>query len=150
MWDVTVTDTLANSYVDISSVSAGGAAELAADRKTSKYNNLSAGYSFVPLAFETLGPVNQECDEFLNTLGKRLMATTGDKRESSFLRQRLHLYTEIQLCLCKGYLQRQPRSASQLILNPWALYTHLGVYIYIKFLSFFSPGLVIAQGIITK
>ena len=33
LWDVTVTDTLANSYVDVSSVSAGGAAELAADRR---------------------------------------------------------------------------------------------------------------------
>ena len=91
LWDVTVTDTLANSYVDISSVSAGGAAELAADRKVVKYSNLSAGYSFVPLAFETLGPVNTGGDEFLNTLVKRLSAITGDKRESCFLRQRLSI-----------------------------------------------------------
>ena len=102
LWDVTVTDTLANSYVDVSSISAGGAAELAADRKISKYSNLSAGYSFVPLAFETLGPVNKEGDEFLTMLGKRLSAATGDKRESCFLRQRLsslYLFTEIQFCL---------------------------------------------------
>ena len=91
LWDVTVTDTLANSYVDVSSVSAGGAAELAADRKIIKYSNLSSGYSFVPLAFETLGPVNKEGDEFLTVLGKRLSATTGDKRESCYLRQRLSI-----------------------------------------------------------
>ena len=91
LWDVTVIDTLANSYIDISSVSAGGAAELAADRKIAKYINLSTGYYFVPLAFETLGPQNKGCDEFIIALGKRLSAVTGDKRETSFLRQRLSI-----------------------------------------------------------
>ena len=91
VWDVTVTDTLANSYVDISSVSAGGVAELAAERKITKYSNLSTGYSFVPLAFETSGPVNKDCAVFLTSLGKRLSAITGDKRESCFLRQRLSI-----------------------------------------------------------
>src|SRR5688572_21087516 len=84
LWDVTVTDTLANSYVDHSSVTAGGAAELAADRKITKYSNLSAGYSFVPLAFETLGPVNKECEEFLTTLGKRPSAITGGNVNPAF------------------------------------------------------------------
>ena len=105
LWDVTVTDTLANSYVDVSSISAGGAAELAADRKISKYSNLSAGYSFVPLAFETLGPVNKEGDEFLTMLGKRLSAATGDKRESCFLRQRLSICLQRFNSVCvKGTL----------------------------------------------
>ena len=105
LWDVTVTDTLASSYIDISSVSAGGAAELAADRKTSKYSNLSAGYTFLPLAFETLGPLNKDGEEFLSTLGKRLSAITGDKRESCYLRQRLSICIQRFNSVCvKGTL----------------------------------------------
>ena len=72
-------------------VSSGGAAEVASGRKIGKYSNLSAGYCFVPLAFETLGPLNKEGNEFITTLGKRLSAVTGDKRETSFLRQRLSI-----------------------------------------------------------
>src|SRR5579872_5386502 len=100
LWDVTVTDTLANSYIDISSVSAGGAAELAADRKLTKYSNLLADYCFIPLAFEMLGPLNKEGDEFLTTLGKRLSAITGDKRESCFLRQRLSICLQTYNSVC--------------------------------------------------
>ena len=100
LWDVTVADTLANSYIDISSVSAGGAAELAADRKLTKYSNLLADYCFIPLAFETLGPLNKEGDEFLTTLGKRLSAITGDKRESCFLRQRLSICLQRYNSVC--------------------------------------------------
>jgi len=33
-WDVTVTDTVAQSYLPVTSASSGGAAEAAADRKT--------------------------------------------------------------------------------------------------------------------
>lgn len=106
LWDVTVTDTLANSYIDSSSVSAGGAAELAADRKIGKYSNLSAGYCFIPLAFETLGPLNVEGNEFITTLGKQLSAVTGDKRESSFLRQRLSICLQRYNSVCvKGTIR---------------------------------------------
>ena len=41
-WDVTVVSTLADSYVHLSSQSAGGAAEAAASRTTSKYADLPA------------------------------------------------------------------------------------------------------------
>ena len=93
-------DTLAGSYIDISSVSAGGVAELAADRKTAKYSNMSSGYIFLPLAFETLGPLNKEGEEFFCTLGKRLSAITGDKRELCFLRQRLSICLQRFNSLC--------------------------------------------------
>ena len=39
-WDVTVIDSLAESYLPISAVTQAGAAELAAARKSSKYWNL--------------------------------------------------------------------------------------------------------------
>ena len=64
-WDVTVTDTLATSYVNLSSVSAGSAAESAASRKVTKYSGLTSTYEFVPIAFETLGPLNASGHSFL-------------------------------------------------------------------------------------
>ena len=56
-WDVTVTDTLAQSYLSSTSITYGGAAEAAADRKTSKYSQLAQTYIFVPIAMESLGPL---------------------------------------------------------------------------------------------
>ena len=53
-WDVTVTDTVADSYLHLTSAKAGGAAEIAATRKEDKYVDLQQTYMFIPLAFETL------------------------------------------------------------------------------------------------
>jgi hypothetical protein len=44
---------------------------------------------FVPLAFETLGPINTAGIQFFSEIGRRLSAITGDKREGSYLFQRL-------------------------------------------------------------
>ena len=54
-WDATVVDTLAVSHLPATSVSAGSAAEAVA--KTRKYERLASTHIFVPVAFETLGPV---------------------------------------------------------------------------------------------
>ena len=40
-WDVTVTDTMAQSYLPLTSQTSGAAAEAAADRKTAKYAPLT-------------------------------------------------------------------------------------------------------------
>ena len=90
-WDVTVTDTLAESYLLATSSSAGAAAECAADRKESKYQSLALTHTFIPLAFETLGPINSKGTVFLNQLGRRISACTNDMRETAFLFQRLSL-----------------------------------------------------------
>jgi hypothetical protein len=95
-WDVTVTDTLAESYLSASSSSAGSVAGGAANRKDQKYQSLVSTHSFIPLAFETFGPImgvdgtpiNSKGVDFLNQLGRRLSACTGDMRETSFLFQR--------------------------------------------------------------
>jgi hypothetical protein len=90
-WDVTVTDTLAESYLSATSSSAGSAAEGAANRKELKYQSIANTHSFIPLAFETFGPINSKGVEFFNQLGRRLTASTGDMRETSYLFQRLSL-----------------------------------------------------------
>ena len=57
VWDVTVADTLVNSYLTSTSITAGSAADLAASRKEDKCIDMATNYIFVPMAFETLGPV---------------------------------------------------------------------------------------------
>lgn len=88
-WDATVIDTLAESYRARSAEAAGAAAEIAAERKSAKYTAILPAYCFVPLAFETLGPINHEGMAFFNNLGHRLAQITGDSRETTFLYQRL-------------------------------------------------------------
>ena len=57
--DVTDTDTLAESYLLTTSSSAGGAAP-SANRKELKYQSLTNTHTFIPLAFETFGPINSK------------------------------------------------------------------------------------------
>jgi hypothetical protein len=88
-WDVTVTDTMANSYVATSSACAASAAEAAAQRKDSKYADIARTHLFFPVAFETMGPINQLGQDFISQLGHRISTVTDDPRETSFLFQRL-------------------------------------------------------------
>ena len=89
--DVTVTDTVVDSYLHLTSVKASGAAENAATRKEDKYVDLQQTYTFIPLAFETLGPINVKGVEFLQELGRRLAAISDDNRPTSFLFQRISI-----------------------------------------------------------
>jgi hypothetical protein len=47
-WDVTIADTVADSYLAATSITAGAAAEAAAERKTSKYAALMQHHLFAP------------------------------------------------------------------------------------------------------
>ena len=91
VWNATVSDTLATSYLPDTSETAGAAAERASALKTEKYRDLSSTHHFIPLAFETLGPINIEGLTFLTDLGKKLSSVTGDPRETAFLFQRISL-----------------------------------------------------------
>ena len=91
IWDATVTDTVAASYLPATSVMAGAAAELAATRKEAKYGPLLATHVFVPLALETLGPINRTGLAFISELGQNLTRISGDPRETSHLFQRLSI-----------------------------------------------------------
>ena len=50
-----------------------------------------ARYSFVPVAFETLGPVNAAATDFIDEIGQRCHAVSGDSREKAYLWQRLSM-----------------------------------------------------------
>ena len=60
-------------------------------RKETKYMDLSVTHTFVPIAFETLGPLGSKGASFLRELGKRLTRAIEDSRKSAFLFQRLSM-----------------------------------------------------------
>ena len=99
-WDVTVTDTLAASNVITSSSAAGSAAEVAASKKLQKYAAIMNSYSFIPVAFETLGPINTAGTDFIDEIGRRSQAITGDQREKTFLWQRLSMALQRYNAVC--------------------------------------------------
>ena len=86
-WDVTATDTLAPSYVTLSATSACNAAERAASNKVAKYVCLAATHEFVPVAIETMDPMNASALALLTNIGRRLSQVTDDHRETAFLFQ---------------------------------------------------------------
>ena len=59
-WDVTVTDTMAQSYLHNTSRTSGAAAEVAADKKTAKNAPLAQTYVIVPIDLETMGVINSD------------------------------------------------------------------------------------------
>jgi hypothetical protein len=99
-WDVTVTDTLAVSNLQFSSAAAAAAAENAASKKVAKYATLSSLYDFIPIAFETLGPVNSSGIDFINSIASRIRASSGDMREGKFLWQRLSMAVQRYNAVC--------------------------------------------------
>ena len=91
-WDVTITDTtVADSYLHLTSAKAGGAAENAATRKEDKYVDLQQTYTFIPLAFETLGPIKVKGVKFLQELDRHIAAISDENRQNSFLFQRISI-----------------------------------------------------------
>ena len=89
MWDVTAVDTVADSYLASTSMTAAAAAQLATIRKETKYVELSTTHNFVPLAFESLGPIGSKAAIFLKELGRRSTFATDNPLETAHLLQRL-------------------------------------------------------------
>jgi hypothetical protein len=51
----------------------------------------SSNYVFKGLAFETLGPWCKEAIDFINVIGNRLIAESGDSKSKKFLFERISL-----------------------------------------------------------
>jgi hypothetical protein len=90
-WDATAPDTLAESHLASTSLAAGAAAESASRLKHLKYEEIKRSHDFVPIAVESLGPINAEGQQFIDNLGRRTTAVTGDPRETTFLYQRISI-----------------------------------------------------------
>ena len=90
-WDVTVADTQAQSYIHMSVHTPGAVAEAAAERKMKKYECITQHYHFVPVAFETLGPICSAGLDLINSLGSKISNQTQEPRERMYLFQRLSI-----------------------------------------------------------
>ena len=88
VWNVTVVDILASSYIATTS------AEAAESRKQRKYELFEDRFVVQPVGFETLGSWGPAARTFLSDIGRRIEQATGRKRSSEFLRQRISM--EIQ------------------------------------------------------
>ena len=99
-WDVTVADNLAATYLASTSATAGSVAKGADSRKNNKYSAIAQSHVFVPLAIETLDPINFKGLKFLSELGDRLTAVTDDPREALFLFQRISILIQRFNAVC--------------------------------------------------
>ena len=70
-----------------SSTGAVAAAAAAEERKQAKYANLSQGYSFTPVAIETLGAIGPKSLAFLKDLGRRIFQQLGESKAIPYLLQ---------------------------------------------------------------
>jgi len=61
------------------SSSSGGAAEAAAERKTAKYIQLAQTYTFIPIAVETLRPMNSVGLQFLSDLERKFVVDVDSR-----------------------------------------------------------------------
>ena len=74
-------NTLADSYFSAAPLSQASVDEMAAERKILKHATLPANIIFQPVAFETLGQINQSGVDFISEIGRRLEPVSGDARE---------------------------------------------------------------------
>jgi hypothetical protein len=93
LWDVSCTDTLAKSYIELSSKKAGEAAHLRENTKKSKYVTVETynNYHFVPIAIETLGPWGDDARKIINEIGQKIQKITNESRSTSYLSQRISI-----------------------------------------------------------
>ena len=86
IWDATVVNTPATSYIQMTSKTA---AEIAVIRTEDKYTALSINYDIIVLALGTLGSLSNITYTFFRELGHRFTIATEDPRERSFLFKRI-------------------------------------------------------------
>ena len=75
---------------------AGAAAEQAAILKADKYRELTSKYFFIPVAIETLGPINVDGANFLSKLGRRIEQSSMEKLETA------HIFERISIAVQRG------------------------------------------------
>ena len=95
LWDATIVDTLADSYVPATSKNPGKAAERAEKVKFGLYEELSKDFIFTPIAIETLGSWGQEGHSLIKEIGRKIRDITGEKRSTFYLFQRISIAVQI-------------------------------------------------------
>ncbi|ESN96964.1 hypothetical protein HELRODRAFT_178768 [Helobdella robusta] len=99
-WDVTVSGTLAERYVNLTSKECGLAAVRAADEKMKKYGNALPSMEFLPICIEVLGPMDPNTLKFLKAICKMISVRSGDSRELFFATNHISCLLQRFLCVC--------------------------------------------------
>jgi hypothetical protein len=73
----------------------GSAAQAAEAGKRQKYAGLGTGYTFFPVAIETMEAWGKDAWELVSELGGRLATILEDSRSLAFLRQRLSMAIQL-------------------------------------------------------
>ena len=87
----TFVDTFSSTHLKETSKVAGAAAVKAEKLKLAKYNEIRKEYHMIPIAVETLGSWGPESLSFLKSIGKMIQDTTGEKRATFHLFQRISM-----------------------------------------------------------
>ena len=90
-WDATCVNTFAESSVNEAAITVGSAAAKAENAKRTKYPGLVRERRFKPIAIETSGVFGHTTRTIISEIGKRISERTGDKRETTWLKQRLSI-----------------------------------------------------------
>jgi len=91
VWDATCSDTMAASYLNLTSKKSCEAARISESKKFNKYKEIPQNYIFLPFCVETFGPWGEEAKKFIKELGTRIQLNTSEPRSTSFLMQRLSI-----------------------------------------------------------
>jgi len=82
VWDFTCPDTFAASHLNRAITGAGAIATDAEAKKKLKYSRLSATHRFILLAIESARALREDAADFLQELGRRIGAVTGEPRST--------------------------------------------------------------------
>ena len=99
-WDVTCAHPLAQSWQGTSQRSEAAVATAVEAKKNAKYADLEVDFHFEPVSVETLGGMGNSTSAFIECLGGRIAAATGDARSTSYLKQRLAIAIQIGNYAC--------------------------------------------------
>jgi len=116
VWDVTVCTMVAASYLTAGSRTVGAVAEQAADRKCSKYTELSSTHEFQPVSVESYEPLSNTTASFLEELGCKITDRSGEPLEAQFLYQSASVLVQ---CLSAIFFEK----LFQVLLTPGILTT---------------------------
>jgi len=88
---MSVCTTVIAFYLTAASHTAGAVSKQAADKKCSKYTELSSTHEFQPVAVESRGPLSDTTASFLEELGRKITDRSDEPLEAQFLFQRVNV-----------------------------------------------------------
>ena len=90
----------APSYRSLATHAAGEVAKKAEAEKEEKYHDLLHSHGFTPVTVETSGVFGPKTMSFVKEVGKRLRSQSGERKETSYLIQRLSMAVQRGNAVC--------------------------------------------------